>query len=218
MERNLGRKTLVVLASCALIVFMVFCGVLACAVIDVNTRLATTFSKIDSEIDEAHRLTLEAGLTAMEARKASAKESGYLDQWNSQILKALTSVSSVSAATVSTLQATQVTVSSLQAPINSANQTLIAARGAIETGNADLAALQPFIAHSDALVTDPAITGLLNHVEATTGHVDAVTLDLQKVADKTTADYLKPVPWYLWPVKRASELLDIGAAIARHAP
>jgi hypothetical protein len=206
-------------------VFIVLCGVLACAVIDVNTRLAETFTKLDTEIDEAHRATLEVGLTAMEARKASAKESGYLDQWNAQISKtfstvntAVTSLSSVSAATVSTLQETQATVHSLQAPINSANQALTVAQGAISTADGDLAALRTFIAHSDALVTDPAVTSLMSHVAGTASHVDAITLDFQKVADKATADYLKPVPWYQWPIKRGGELMDLGAAVARHTP
>jgi hypothetical protein len=145
--------------------------------------MTTTLSKLDNEIDELHRLTLEAGLTAMEARKASVKESKYLDTWNSEITKTINnvnstllsstaSIASVSAASVSTLQATQETVSSLQAPILSANQALTAATGSIN----DL----------DTLIKNPAIPETIAHTDATMSHVDATTKDVQDEVYKYT--------------------------------
>lgn len=179
MERS-GRRTLIALASCALVAFTVFCGTLTLAVIDVNTRIAVTFGKLDNEIDEMHRLTLEAGLTAMEARKASAKESTYLDQWNAQLSRAfddvhkvmgatavtVASIQPVAAAATNTLQATQHTVQALQAPIAQANATL--------------AALQPVIAHTDALVSDPHIASTIANTDSTVGHLNATAGDLQQ--------------------------------------
>lgn len=85
--------------------------------------------------------------------------------------------------------------------------------------------ITPVLASTDGAVGDfrrfltaPALIGTLNNVDSMTGSWAGVSGDLRKVADKTTADYLRPVPWYLWPVKRGGELLDIGAAVARHAP
>lgn len=45
-----------------------------------------------------------------------------------------------------------------------------------------------------------------------------IMADGKKVADKETADFLKPTRWYMQPVKKASDILDIGAAVARHTP
>lgn len=179
--------------------------VVSMAVVDVNTRLSVTFGKLDNEIDEMHRLTLEAGLTASEARKASIKESAYLDQWNSQIAKfmgdaqavmiqtrqTVASIQDVSQAATDTLQTTQVTIQALQAPITQAN--------------ADLAALEPFIAHSDALVTNPAIPATLANVQSTTGHLDATAKDVQE----TVHSYTHPT----WAHKIFAWTLDIAHAL-----
>lgn len=70
----------------------------------------------------------------------------------------------------------------------------------------------------NALLKRKAITDLTDNLAGVTGHLNGITGDLQKVADKTTADYLKPVPWYMQPIKKGGELIDIGAAIARHTP
>lgn len=84
---------------------------------------------------------------------------------------------------------------------------------------------QPILANADGAVGDfrkfitaPALTDTISNVSSVTGSAAAIGVDARKVADKTTADYLKPVPWYMYPVKKGSELLDIGAAVARHAP
>ena len=181
-----GRTTLTILACCALVTFTVLCGVVAAAVIDVNTRLSTTFQKIDTEIDEAHRLTLEAGLTAMEARKASAKESAMLDVWNAQIATTMSSVQAtmaetartvasirdVTGAATSTLETTQQTVQALQAPISQATTTLQAAQRATEAVN--------------ALATDPNITATIANVEGTTAHLDATSKDVEQAVHSYT--------------------------------
>lgn len=150
--------------------------------------LAPTVEKVNAEIDEAHRLTLEAGLTAMEARKASAKEISYLDQWNNQFSatindfqqvmlqtrSTLAAVQGTSEAATSTIQTTQETVAALQAPITQAAATLQAAQRATE-------ALQLAVVHLDVLVSDPAIKDTIAHTDATMGHVDATTGDVQHV-------------------------------------
>lgn len=195
LQHTLGRRTLVILASCALVAFTVLCGVLAMAVIDVNTRVAGTVGKLDNELDEMHRLTLEAGLTAMEARKASKKEETALDNYNLQIGKifddvhtamlavtvTVSSIKPVADAATDTLKTTQQTVQALQAPINQANTTL--------------AALQPVIAHTDALVMDPAITGTITNVENATAHLNATAADVQAEVHSITHPTLLHKIW-----------------------
>jgi chromosome segregation ATPase len=148
-----------------------------------------TLAKVNLELDEMHRLTLEAGLTAMEARKASKKESEYLDKWNTQLAQVMTDVHSVmqetagtvasiqpvTAAATSTLQTTQATVAQLQAPIAQANADFAQLQAPIAQLNVDLQALQPAI----------------NHTDATMDHVAATTADVQQAVHS----YLHPT----WP-------------------
>lgn len=84
---------------------------------------------------------------------------------------------------------------------------------------------RPVLAQADGAVADvrkfitaPALTDTLGNVATITGNAAAITTDGRKVSDKMTADFLKPVPWYMWPIKKGSQLLDIGSAVARHTP
>lgn len=85
--------------------------------------------------------------------------------------------------------------------------------------------ITPVLINADGAITDvrafidqKPLTETLGNIDKLTGEWAAISGDFRQVSDKTTADYLKPVPWYLWPVKRSGELLDIGAAVARHTP
>src|SRR5579859_587085 len=101
-------------ATLALLCAALMCVTVSYSVVTVNKHLSATLMTLDMEIEEAHRLTLEAGLTVMEARKASAKEVAYLDAWNNQISQALSDFHGVMAST-------QQTVAALQAPIEQSN-------------------------------------------------------------------------------------------------
>lgn len=85
--------------------------------------------------------------------------------------------------------------------------------------------VKPLLASADGAVGDfrrfltaPALTHTIVNVDDLVGSWAAISADGRKVTDKMTADYFKPVPWYLYPVKKSSEILDIGAAVARHTP
>jgi hypothetical protein len=89
----------------------------------------------------------------------------------------------------------------------------------------DADGIRPLLANADGGITDfrrfitaPALTDTLGNAASMTGSWAAVSVDARKVADKETADFLKPVRWYMKPVKRAGEIIDITAAVARHAP
>jgi ABC-type transporter Mla subunit MlaD len=97
-------------------------------------------------------------------------------------------------------------------------------------GKRTIAAAQPLLAsltrtsdastlaveHFDALIQSPDLSAAISNVQETTQNVAGVTLDLRKVADKTTEDYLKPkTPWSrithgLW------NAYDLAAFTARH--
>lgn len=95
----------------------------------------------------------------------------------------------------------------------------------LRTLDSSFDALQPLLADSDrtvntfnALLESKDLSDAIRHTNVTMEHVDAISEDAQKVADKVTADYLKPVKWYMRPVKYVGDIWDIGAAIARHSP
>jgi hypothetical protein len=83
----------------------------------------------------------------------------------------------------------------------------------------------PILANADGAVSDfrrfltaPALNATLSNVDALTAAWARISTNGAKITDKMTADYFKPTPWYLYPIKKGSELLDIGAAVARHTP
>lgn len=167
--------------------------------------LGDTLHKINLEVDELHRLTLEAALTAAEARKASVKESAMLDQWNAQIAttmrdvqvtmtetaKTVASIRDATGEATSTLQTTRQTIQALQAPINQATATLQAAQSA--TG------------HLDALLSDPQLTATIANVEGVTGHLDATAKDVQE----TVHSYTHPT----WVMRVWEWSLDLAHAL-----
>lgn len=121
------------------------------------------------------------------------------------------------------------TSQSLNAQLETIGPLLTSARGVTEAIPGALAGIaadtHSVMLNSNGAVTDvrafisqPAWALTLGNVQSITGSAAAITDDARKVSDKATADYLKPVPWYLWPVKRSGELLDVGAAVARHTP
>jgi hypothetical protein len=93
------------------------------------------------------------------------------------------------------------------------------------TANTTIAAAQPVLeAYAragddlDAFLKQEAVQRIVTNVAGMTESGNGILGDFRKVADKETADWLKPVPWWKVPIKRGGELIDIGAAVARHAP
>lgn len=99
--------------------------------------------------------------------------------------------------------------------------------------------LRPLLGHADALVV--ASTGTVTDINATlqskavkdaaadfartmkfTADMSesgaGIMADARRVSDKETADFMKPVKWYMQPIKKAGDIIDIGAAVARHTP
>ena len=124
------------------------------------------------------------------------------------------------------------TADSLSETAHAATGTLDAATDTIGEGKHTIAAAQPLFAQLTAngaslqAATDTlndtlkrkAVGEMLDNLAGATGQGNAILGDFRQVADKARADYLRPVPWYMQPVHRAGDVLDIGAAIARHTP
>ena len=122
-----------------------------------------------------------------------------------------------------------ITAQSLTGTAKAATGTLTAATGTFNEGmdtlstfNAKAGPLLDAYTQSgndmDALIKRKAIGDLLDNLAGVTAHGNAIAGDFQQVADKARADYLRPTPWYLQPVHRAGDIMDISAAIARHTP
>jgi hypothetical protein len=124
------------------------------------------------------------------------------------------------------------TAEHLNAAIDTANTQLShlapaidAARDAAASVAPAMKGVTPLLANADGAVGDfrhfltaPALNATLSNVDALTAAWARISTNGAKITDKMTADYFKPVPWYLYPAKKGSELLDIGAAVARHTP
>jgi len=102
------------------------------------------------------------------------------------------------------------------------------AQGATDTlaeGERTIAAAQPLLAQLTANGASlQATTNTINDVlkrQAIGKLLDnaaGISGDFRTIADKATADFIRPVRWYMQPIKKSGQLIDIGAAIARHTP
>lgn len=173
------------------------------------TRVSATLTKTNQVLDDAHRVLLEAGLTAMEARKASAKESAYLDKWNvgisatlgntNRVLLSLAATSdgirdsqaAIAAQTVGTLKAAQESIDGIK-PVE-------------ENMSATLLALQKTSTDINTLV--PPLTVLANNSASAMGHIDATTADVQTAVHT----YLFPS----WPKRVWSFVMNTGISVGR---
>lgn len=151
---------------------------------DASAKLQTITTKVALDLDEAHRLELEAGLTAMEARKASAEERAALPKLTAQASQAMRSLDGwvvtarnttsgvgvsqqqIAARAVAVLATTDTTVRQLQPVMQQAQLSLVRLQ-AVET---DL----------DRQVNDPAIARSLKHIDGTTASLEASAKDVQQ--------------------------------------
>ena len=111
---------------------------------------------------------------------------------------------------------------SLRETTHAATGTLTAATKTIQTVNDGtgplLDASRASVKDFDALLKNPNIPDTLSNVQSVTQNTAGITLDLRKVTDKATADYLSPKPWYRKIGRFAGDAFDYGALFARHVP
>lgn len=143
-----------------------------------------TESKINLELDEAHRLTLEAGLTAMEARKASAEELKYLPKWDARISETFGEAGE-------TFGHADETIAAIRETANAATGTFQGATVDLDTLDDAVIDMRPLLItgndtlkNIDDLVASPAIPQIETHVESMTGDGARITKDAADETDK----------------------------------
>lgn len=159
---------------------------------------------------------------------------------NIGILAAQSALQVKQSSTLVNAAATSITGVADQAKITlaAASGTAQEATTALGTMNQTIAQAQPLLGASTTLLTRtdlslndpttgtlprfnalfPKFSLLADNADGVVGHVNGIAEDAQKVADKETADFLKPVPWWKRPIQRFGEFWDITAAVARHLP
>lgn len=119
------------------------------------------------------------------------------------------------------------TADSLKGTADALTGTAQGATDTLSEGKRTIAAAQPLLESSThAVDTFGLAVGDIQHradpvIDNLGGiavHFNAISGQFELVTRKAAADYLRPVPWYMQPVKKGGELIDIGAAIARHTP
>jgi hypothetical protein len=90
-------------------------------------------------------------------------------------------------------------------------RTIKAAQPLLAQLTANGASLQATTDTLNDVLKRPAIGKLLDNAAGISG-------DFRTIADKATADFIRPVPWWQQPIRKSGQLIDIGAAIARHIP
>lgn len=135
-----------------------------------------------------------------------------------------------------TLRAATGTINTANAQLAHVGPLLDSAKGAVDAVPPTLqqitqdasgvtAALPPLLVNANGAVTDvrafinqQSLLESFQNVASMTGSWAGISGDAKKVADKATADFLKPVKWYMQPVKRSGQIMDITSAVARHTP
>ncbi len=136
--------------------------------------------KVDADADEAHRLLLEAGLTARETRLAATEERASLGKWN-------TTADNLNALLLS-VKATSDGVGKSQAEITARSLDVLKSGDAAISGlvpletnlNNEVSALDAATTHLDAAVSNPHIAGTLTHLDTTASNVDAMSADVRQ--------------------------------------
>jgi hypothetical protein len=185
------KRVLAVVQIVALLAVVVVC-VAVCvlllqvrhALLDAQTQLQTITRKVALDLDEAHHVLLESGLTAMEARKASAEERAALPKLTAQASQTFTSLDAWMVAarnTTSALGESQAAIArSTVMTLQSLDATVRAVQPVLAQAQASIVKLETVEADLDAQVKDPAIAASLHNIDGTTAAMEASAQDVQQ--------------------------------------
>jgi hypothetical protein len=153
-----------------------------------RTQAAGVVTKLNLELDEVHRLTLEAGLTAMEARKASAKEVAYLDQANGDLGEAIGNFNQVLISLKRTVDETGSNqarlVQSSTAMLDAATETVKAAKATVEDLGDTAQQLQSIEVDANEIIADPNIPKMIAGFAVTSDNAAVISTDGRQVVEK----------------------------------
>jgi hypothetical protein len=169
-------------------------------------------AKAAVDMDEAHRLLLEAGLTAREARLAATEERKSLGRWN----KTADSTNALLASlrdTTDGVNKSQARITEQAVSVLQQTNTAIAGLAPLtDNVNKEVTALNAVTGHLDAVVSNKHIDGVLAHLDGTTAHLDSTTGHVDAMAK----DAEQKVHAMLHP-KWSTRLIGIGEEIALDA-
>ena len=97
------------------------------------------------------------------------------------------------------------------ATLAESQRTIAAAQPLLSQLTANGASLQATTDTLNDVLKRQAIGKLLDNAAGISG-------DFRTIADKATADFIRPVPWWQQPIKKSGDILDITGMIARHVP
>jgi hypothetical protein len=153
-----------------------------------RTQAAGVVTKLNLGLDEVHRLTLEAGLTAKEAREASAKENAYLDQANSQLGQSFGNFNQVLISLRRTVDETGSNqarlVQSSKAVLDAAAETVRAAQPAVEDLDSTVQQLHSVLTDANEIVADPNIPIAIANLTTMSGNFAVISTDGRQVVEK----------------------------------
>lgn len=116
-------------------------------------------------------------------------------------------------------------VDALRRTTDAATDSALALTRLLDEGKITVAAAQPVLGaltqsgnDLDAILKDKAILETITYIRSITESGAGIMIDGKKVADKATADWLKPVPKWKLPLKRVGQGWDILSAAARMVP
>jgi hypothetical protein len=218
-EEGLMLVRILLIAKIALcLVFTTLCVMLAIfavelrrQAVDVRMQFASVVAKVNLNLDESHHLILEAGLAAMEARKASAEERSYLAKWNDGISEALGNANGV----LVSLKATSDGLASSQQQIaaetvetlHTANQTIAGLQPVETNTSAAIVRLDKATQDLDSLIADQNLKSTLAHIEVTTNAVSGMATDTQK--------YWHNVLYPKWPKRVLGYVTGVGLDVGK---
>jgi ABC-type transporter Mla subunit MlaD len=193
----------------ALVAVIVLCFSVAHQVTTVGKHLSNTLmnvnvtiKKVDAEVDEMHRLTVEAALTATEARKASVQEEQFLTTSNKQVAQVL---DNLNATLVSVRAASDQAARSASDVASVTSTTIQNVQPVLEAATSELKTLQTTTESLNTLVTDP-------HLAATVANVDETTQHLNKTAAETES-WMHGILHPSWASRIKSWLIDAATVL-----
>jgi hypothetical protein len=170
-----------------------------------------TLAQVDSVLLNS-RLTLDA------TNKILIHEGHSLDHYDAVADQLGGDIHSLSLHLAGTADALSDTARTASATVASANLALQTARPLIEALATTTQSSGKTLNDLDARIADPRVDALMDHLRGVASSTDGIMGDFRQVADKETKEFLKPTKWYMVPVKRAGEGIDILSAIARNFP
>lgn len=183
-----------------------------------GVKVAPLLAQANLDLQEAHRLVLEAALTAEEARKASSMEVTALPQLTAGVQATLGSANEAVLATRDVAvqlkaSAVQITADS-SAVLHTANTT-VAGLGNVEASAVrSIDQIELSTSHLDVLLSDPDIPIIVSNLHATSVNLTATTGSVKD----TAADVQQAVHSYLHPtlaVKIYHAIANTGVEVGK---